>query len=82
MFSAITLEGSLKPFKEPTMSISAAYGEKFIAVAENSANRTPELDEDRSPISDEVIWHGFVGRHKNGKLSFLMPFEKSQSRKK
>ncbi|MBO4217419.1 MAG: hypothetical protein J5940_05715, partial [Clostridia bacterium] len=52
------------------------YCERFIAVATNSADRTPILDGDWTPVYDKIMGWGFKGEHKNGKLSFLMPFEK------
>lgn len=52
------------------------YCENFITAATNSSDRTPVCDEDWTPIFDPVMGHGFVGEHKNGMLSFLMPFEK------
>lgn len=77
MFKAITLEVSLKPFKQTSEDyIRDVCYDKFIAVATNVVDKTPELDEDWTPIFDEIMGHGFVGEHKNGKLSFLMPFEK------
>lgn len=51
------------------------YCEHFIAVATNSSDSTPELDEEWLPYYDNVMGWGFMGEHKNGRLSFLMPFK-------
>ena len=52
------------------------YCDRFIAVAKNSPDLTPELDEEWSPVFDEIMGYGFKGNNKNGYLSFLMPFKK------
>ena len=52
------------------------YCDKFIAATKNDADKTPELDEAWEPICDDIMGHGFVGRHKNGRIYFLMPLEK------
>ncbi len=52
------------------------YCERFIAVAVNGADDTPILDEEWEAIYDPINGYGFKGRHKTGKLSFLMPFKK------
>lgn len=52
------------------------YCDRYIAVATNVADRTPILDEDWTPFYDRIMGWGFKGEHKNGRLFFLMPFEK------
>ena len=52
------------------------YCDRFIAVAKNNPNQTPDLDDGWEPVFDEIMGFGFKGEHKSGKLSFMMPFEK------
>ena len=52
------------------------YCNRFVAVTDKRPDATPQLDEDWTPIYDEVMGFGFKGEQKNGNLSFLMPFEK------
>ena len=52
------------------------YCDRFMAAATNGPDSTPRLDEDWEPFYDEIMGWGFKGEGKNGRLSFLMPFEK------
>ena len=53
------------------------YAEKHLAVTTTQlGDITPVLDEDWVQIYDPVFGFGFKGEGKNGKLAFLMPFEK------
>lgn len=52
------------------------YCDKYIAVTKSNPDQTPELDSEWEPICDNIMEQGFVGRHKNGRIYFLMPYEK------
>ena len=52
------------------------YCDRFIAATENNADKTPELDDAWEPICDSIMGYGFVGKHKNGRIYFLMPLAK------
>lgn len=56
------------------------YCDKFMAATSIPPDVTPELDEGWELYYDEVFGYGFKGEHKNGYLSFLMPFERYNNR--
>lgn len=52
------------------------YCDRFVATTQSRYGETPVIDGEWEPVYDALMGYGFRGEHKNGKISFLMPYEK------